>query len=657
MPNIPKILIVDDDPRMCESLIALLSNQGYGLKTCNSGQEAIEYLNKNAFDLVLLDIVMPGMDGYQIMDYINKQSPDTLVIVITGNASMESVITALRKGAYDYIRKPFEPEELLITVKNSLDHKRLKSENEVINILLKWSEKRYRYLVQNSPDIIYMLDGQGKFTFISNAVERLLGFKTEQLIGKQYTTIFHDDDLAKASRAFHERRTGDRAASQIELRLKVCSDSGRFKNGKVEYLTFELKSSGIYDKPITEKDKKFLGTYGVIRDISDKKRLESQLQQAHKLEAIGVLSGGIAHDFNNILSVILGNIELAKDDIKPEYGISEFLAEAEKASIQAQALTKQLITFSKGGAPVKKIGSIGDLVTETTNLTISKSNVRCDFFISHDLRLIEFDEGQMKHAIGNVIYNAVESMPDGGTIDVRTENINMTAKQALPFPEGKYIKISIRDHGVGISEEHLPQIFDPYFSTKERGLEKGMGLGLTTTYSIINRHDGHITVESEVGVGTTSSNYLPALEKDIRELDTEKILEPEKPEIRTARILVMDDEKSIRKLSSERLSRLGYESELAKDGAEAIELYKKSMDSGQPFDAVILDLTIKGGMGGKTAIKALLKIAPQIKAIVSSGYSNDPVMTNFRAYGFTGALPKPNTNKELIEALKKIIKE
>ncbi|MBW2642824.1 MAG: response regulator, partial [Deltaproteobacteria bacterium] len=493
MSNIPKVLIVDDDSRMCESLAALLSDQGYVLKTCNSGKEAIEYLNKNTFDLVLLDIVISDMDGYQIMDYINKQSPDTLVIVITGNASTESAITALRKGAYDYIRKPFEPEELLITVKNSLDHKRLKSENEVVNEKLTQSEERYRYLVQNSPDIIYMLDDQGKFTFISNAVEWLLGFKTEQLIGKQYTTIFHKDDLAKAKRSFNERRAGDRAASPIELRLKVCSDSCQFKSCKAEYLTVELKSRGIYDKPITEKGKKFLGTYGVIRDISDKKRLESQLQQTYKLEAIGVLSGGIAHDFNNLLSIITGNIELAKDDVKPEMGISEFLHEAEEASLKAQKLTNQLITFSKGGTPVKKIGSIQDMIKETTNYILSDSNIRCDFLVSQDLWPVEFDQDQMKHAINNMIVNAAESMPDEGTIDVRAENISIITKQSLPLSEGNYVKISIRDHGVGIPEKHLPKIFDPYFSTKEMGTQKGMGLGLATTYSIINRHGGHIT--------------------------------------------------------------------------------------------------------------------------------------------------------------------
>ncbi len=264
----------------------------------------------------------------------------------------------------------------------------------------------------------------------------------------------------------------------------------------------------------------------------------------------------------------------------------------------------------------------------------------------------------MKHAVKNLIVNAVESMPDGGSIVLKAENFNIslgTIEKSLPLSEGKYVKISIKDHGIGIPEEHLSKIFDPYFSTKERGIEKGMGLGLATTYSIINRHDGHITAESKIGVGTTFIIYLPAAIEKIVGIEPVKVLEPEKPAVRTGRILVMDDEEAIRRLSKEMLSRLGYEPELAKDGAETIELYKRAMDSGKPFDAVILDLTIKGGAGGKEVIKQIMKIDLDIKAIVSSGYSNDPVMTNFRAYGFIGALPKPYSKKDLKDMLNQVL--
>lgn len=385
--------------------------------------------------------------------------------------------------------------------------------------------------------------------------------------------------------------------------------------------------------------------------------MEEELARAKKLESVGILAGGIAHDFNNLLSVIIGNISLVQDDIKTEGEVSDFLEEAEEASLRAQELTKQLITFSKGGAPVKRRGSIGDLVKESVCLSISDFHVECEFSIPPELWLAEFDEGQMTHAINNLITNAVESIPGGGSIEVKAENSIFSSEileQNLPLPKGKYVKISIRDQGLGIPEEHLPMIFDPYFSTKERGTQKGMGPGLTTTFSIINKHDGHITVKSEVGVGTIFTLYLPAHEKDTKELGSIEIPKPEKAESHLGRILLMDDENMIRDLAKQMLSRCGYDVELAKDGVEAIELYKRAMNSGKSFDVVILDLTVKGGMGGKGAVKKILEIDPQVKAIVSSGYYDDPVMTDFRQYGFIEALSKPYAMKDLSDTFDKI---
>jgi CheY-like chemotaxis protein len=251
-------------------------------------------------------------------------------------------------------------------------------------------------------------------------------------------------------------------------------------------------------------------------------------------------------------------------------------------------------------------------------------------------------------------------MPDGGSIKIKAENFSIssdTVVKGLVLSEGEYVKISIKDQGVGIPAEHLSLIFDPYFSTKEMGTEKGMGLGLATAYSIINKHNGYIIVESEEDVGTTFTIYLPVYEKDIEEIKPVETIQPEKPAIRAERILLMDDEKMIRDLADKMLNRFGYNVELAKDGAEAIELYKKATDSGKTYDVVILDLTVKGGMGGKDTVKRLLEIDPQVKVVVSSGYSNDPVMTDFRRYGFIGALPKPYTMKNLLEALDKVTME
>jgi len=376
---------------------------------------------------------------------------------------------------------------------------------------LRKSQEKYGALVKNIPGIVYQGYKDWAVDFFDDKIESLTGYAADEFNSKgmKWTDIIVEEDIEAARKIFIQALKTDKSYIR---EYRIISKTGGIvwieerghiicnKKGKIEYV------SGIYF------------------DICGRKQMQEELLKAKKLESVGILAGGIAHDFNNLLCIILGNIELAQDNIKFETGVSEFLKEAEKASIQAHSLTKELITFSKGGAPVKKIGSIGTLLTETTTLTISKSNVTCNFLISNDLWPVEIDEGQMKYAINNLIINAVESMPDEGTLHVSAENLNITVEPGFLFPEGKYVKISIRDHGVGIPEKHLLEIFDPYFSTKERGTQKGMGLGLATTYSILKRHDGHITVESEVGVGTTFTLFLPAYEKYIRELKPIEIL-------------------------------------------------------------------------------------------------------------------------------------
>jgi PAS domain S-box-containing protein len=282
MSHTDSILIVDDDPRFCDSLKVLLSNQGYQIQTSNSGKEAMEYLVKNNFDLALLDIVMPEMDGHQIMDYINSKSPQTLVIVITGHASMESAIESLRRGAYDYLRKPFESEELFTTVENALNKKRLERENKTIQGKLALTEKRYQYLVDNSPDIIYILNHEGRFTFVNDAIEALLGFEANQLVGNHYTSIVFEEDIDKAKYHFNERRTGKRVTVSTELRLKFYHNGDELKPSERKHLAVELKAMGMYDRPADSKDKKFTGTYGVGRDISARRQAEEALRNSEE---------------------------------------------------------------------------------------------------------------------------------------------------------------------------------------------------------------------------------------------------------------------------------------------------------------------------------------------------------------------------------------
>jgi PAS domain S-box-containing protein len=654
MPNSPKVLIVDDDSRMCESLKALLSNQDYILKTCNSGKKAIEYLNKDDFDLVLLDMVMPDMNGYQIMDYINDQSPDTLVIVISGHASIKSAIKFIKKGAYDCIRKPFEPEELLITVKNALDHKRLVSENDVINEKLIRTEECYRYLVKNSPDIIYMLDSQGNFKFISNAAERLLGFKIEQLIGQHYTTLIHGDDLEKAKWSFNERRTGDRAASQMELRLKVCDENGQFKDSKVGHLTIELKSNGIYKEPIKKEDKKFIGTHGVIRDIDDRKQLESQLKQAYKMEAIGTLTGGIAHEFNNILGIILGNTELALDDV-PEWNPAHFnLEEIKTAGLRAKNVVRQLLSFIRKTdikrQPISLIPVIKDALKFLRSTLTANIDIRQNIQDTADTILA--DPTQINQIMINLCTNASHAVEEtGGMLEVGIQNVfldeDSTSMLDPELTQGNYVKVTVSDTGHGIAPEILERIFDPYFTTKEVG--KGSGLGLSVVQGIVKIHKGAITVDSELGKGTTFSVFFPLTEEEV--VTESKTIE--KLPTGNEKILFVDDEESIVFIVQQILERLGYQVEVKINPVEALELFRLNPDQ---FDLVVTDMAMPQ-MTGDKLVKEILNIRSEMPIIFCTGFSEKVAEENAKELGVKAFAMKPLVIRDLAMVVRKVLDE
>ena len=389
------------------------------------------------------------------------------------------------------------------------------------------------------------------------------------------------------------------------------------------------------------------GSYGIFHGHLPPQGLEEQFLQAQKMEAVGTLAGGIAHDFNNILTAILGNIGLAALDDKIGPRVKDRLAQAEAACLRAQALSQQLLTFAKGGAPVKKLFSVAELLTESTAFTCVGSPVKCETTFPENLWSIEADPGQIGQVFQNLTINAIQAMPTGGTIKVWAENLTLGTESDLPLSAGRYIKISVRDQGMGIPAEHLPRIFDPYFTTKQ----KGSGLGLASAYAIIKKHHGHIAVESKPGVGTTFHIYLPAVEQQV----TPQPEEDRELLVGKGKILVMDDEEMVREVLGRMLARLGYEAEFARDGGEAIEMFVQAQGSGQAFAAVILDLTVPGGMGGKETMARLLEIDPQVKAIVSSGYSDDPIMADFQKYGFSGVIAKPYRISELGKILHEVI--
>jgi len=377
--------------------------------------------------------------------------------------------------------------------------------------------------------------------------------------------------------------------------------------------------------------------------------LEQEHLRTAKLESIGTLAGGIAHDFNNLLTGIMGNIGLARTYIKPTDKSVAMLDEAEKAAVGARDLTQQLLTFARGGKPVKKLINIARLTKKAATFALRGSNVRLELSLPDDLWSVEADEGQISQVISNLVINADEAMPAGGILKIEASNLVLKRAGALPLSRGNYVRIDVKDTGVGISQEHLQRIFEPYFTTKQ----KGSGLGLPTAYSIVRNHGGYILAESTLNKGSTFYVYLPASKKT------------EKAEKKTAgesfgraggRVLVMDDEEIIRKMLKNMLNLAGYEAELTGDGAEAVEKYAQALEAGKPFDAVIMDLTIPGGMGGKEAIKKLLEIDPDAKVIVSSGYATDPIMSEYKKYGFSAVIAKPYNVKQLEETMRSISK-
>jgi PAS domain S-box-containing protein len=510
------------------------------------------------------------------------------------------------------------------------------TERQIAEEALRGSEEKYRSVVENSMEAIVIAEN-GVIKFGNRQASALTGYAQEEYLSRPLIAFIHPDDRRMVAKRYFQQ-INDIGVSDI-FAFRLIGKSGGIK--WVEVGTAPIIWEG---RP---------ASLNFMHDVTDRKRLEEEQQRVARLESVGLLAGGIAHDFNNILTAILGNITLAGMEAAPGSELQNSLEQAEKASLRAKDLTRQLLTFSKGGAPVLKLASLTELLRDTAVFALRGSNVKCRFSIPAGLWHAEIDAGQISQVIHNLVINAQQAMPTGGTIVINAENMALGGTQrlskGLPLKAGDYIRIAVVDHGTGIPADHLEKIFDPFFSTKQ----KGSGLGLATSFSIAHQHGGHISVESAPGAGSTFYLYLPASTQIVTP-------EPAKKEatkaVGNARILVMDDEQGVRDIAGRLLQHIGYQDVVfASDGAGAIKLYKASMKSGRPFTLAILDLTIAGGMGGKETIRKLLKIDPGVKAIVSSGYADDPVIAKYRDYGFSGMVAKPYTIEELRKALQDVI--
>ncbi|MFH1137904.1 MAG: ATP-binding protein [Pseudomonadota bacterium] len=478
-------------------------------------------------------------------------------------------------------------------------------------------------------------DTEGRIDSLNREAALLTGWTRERAVSRPINEVFRlsgrpVEELGE--HPVHKALAGGAIISPANP--AVLSD----ENGRERVVTYSVA-------PIRNRESRVMGAVVVFRDVTLQKKLEQDYIQSAKLESLGVLAGGIAHDFNNILTAILGNLSLARLYSDPGGPISVKLGEAEKAAFHAKGLTQQLLTFSKGGAPVKTTTTIEALLVDTVNFAMSGSNAKCRFSLDSDLWPLEIDPSQISQVINNLVINAYQAMPEGGEIVVGAANrLVRDPGEVRGVVPGKYVVIWVRDQGPGVSEELREKIFDPYFTTKE----KGSGLGLSTCYSVVKKHGGFIDLSSDPGAGATFRVFLPAAD---RRSDPEKKEDDRGLAPGCGRILLMDDEEKILEVTREALTFLGYEVETARDGAETIEKYSQALQEGRGFDVVIMDLTIPGGVGGQAALNELRKLDPEIQAVVSSGYSQDPVMARHREFGFRGVLPKPFRLEELSRVL------
>ena len=467
-------------------------------------------------------------------------------------------------------------------------------------------------------------NNEGNVLMLNAVAEQLIGWSQTRAIGKPLYEIFH---------LLHEK-----TRKRCQHALARIVETGTSED--IHYPAILLSSTGderlveCSTSPIRDKSNRKVGVVIVFRDVTEKLRAAEEQQKAEKLESLGLVAGGIAHDFNNILTMIVGNVSLVLKSPGLSERNREQLQGAQKATARAQELAQQLLPFAKGGAPVLQTVSIAQLIRDTVACTLQGSKAWCESNFPDTLWPVEADPGQISQVIHHLVLNADQAMPAGGTIRVAAENIELTEDNPeLNLRAGRWVRLSIRDEGIGIPEEFRQKVFDPYFTTKP----KGAGLGLATAHRIIRNHGSSIVLESEPGAGSAFTTYLPASEAEI----PSTAQPPPQPTEEPARVLILDDEEAICMVIQYALEDLGHQVTITHDGKDAVAAYDAAMKEGKTFDLVISDLTIPGGMGGKETIKRLCEIDPEVRAIVSSGYANDPVISRYQEFGFTGMLAKP----------------
>ncbi len=565
----------------------------------------------------------------------------------TVNLLIENIREAIRTGFTQTVRYNFTMNEgnkffeAKISRLNETQALSLVRDISQTMALLEAVEKDKEFLsvtLNSIADAVIICDTHGNILLLNSIAEDLTGYQQNECEGKSLEAVFNIEN----------NETDNQIINPVEKVLQTGKTQGLQEN--IVLISRNNRKYAISNSaaPIVTKDGNTLGVVLVFRDETQRKRIEEEASKAQKLESIGILAGGIAHDFNNILTAINGNISLAK--LIPEVEKKEkYLTHAEKAVEQAKKLSMQLLTFSKGGDPIRETVSIKDIIEDSSGFVLRGSKVKCNLLFQDDLKPASLDKGQFSQVIQNIVLNANQAMPDGGTIDIKATNAILSDSNDYALAGGDYVKIEIRDSGTGIPQANLERIFDPYFTTKS----DGHGLGLAIVYSIIKKHHGLITFESNVGQGTIVTIMLPSAERKPEEIEEQLDTTPDGK----GHVLIMDDNDDVRDIIGSSLNYLGYTYSEADDGLIAIELYTKAYRTSKAFDAVLMDLTVPGGMSGKEAVQEILKLDPEAQVIVISGYSRDPILANFEDYGFVGKLIKPFQMQDMKEVLNKVIRK
>ncbi len=609
----------------CPQLICRISRDGRIIDVNHSWKTTMGYREERLGELTFSDVILPPLrDEYQHIITDLLQQPRT------AHYSTQLITAAGELLPVEGEWFPFceDGETTMITgIFRDLTREAARER------ALADSEQRYRTLFENSSDLMQIVSADGRFLHVNPAWLTAFGYSRHEVDDLTIFDLIADDCHDHCQNTF-QMVLNTPGTHQVDT-VFLARDGARIE--------IEGNATAIF------RDGQAIYTQCIFRDVTEKRRMERELARAQKLESIGVFAGGLAHDFNNLLTAILGNISLSRAMLPPGAEVDERLLQVEKAALRARGLTRQLLTFAKGGDPVKKVTKLNELIRDAVEFPLQGTDTRCRFVLPDQLWPAEVDRDQFGRVLQNLAINGGEAMSQGGVLQVTAENTVIETGNTLGLAPGPYIMIRVKDQGKGIAAEDQKRIFDPYFTSKP----EGTGLGLAVAYAIMKKHGGLITVESTPGEGAEFSLYLPAApeqEENTVTPDTGGIPGPG-----PGRVLIMDDEEMVREVTAAMIRRLGYDYDTAASGEEALEIYRQAMDSDRPFDLVLLDLTVPGGMSGQQTLEELRKMDPAVLAIACSGYTQDPVMARFEDYGFSGVVPKPFEMNELSETLKRVL--